>query len=423
MATSLHLHGHARAALLITGFTMAFVSAGCGLTLDYDPPEDAGIDAPGLDAPVQRLDAPALDAGCNCPAGEVCDLEGICVVVSCVDANVDCAGLPPPACGGGYECVDGRCAAPSPPSCATPECGTFDGCCVGTPNDDDCVDDDVCDPSTLLCVGCLADPDCAMGCDTTAQRCICANDSDCASPRGLCIGGLCEACTSDGDCTGRAAPYCNVDTGSCIACDATHMCRAGLTCNEGRCVDCMGDGDCARGEFCDMNRCIECNLDQPCTLGTCEAGRCVVGPTNPVPEICGNGFDDDGDGAVDDGCAPCVVGLLRCDVQSVCESCVGPVTGPAVVQLYYAVGGSSAPGFPSDAWRPAPLCPREIGSFAVATAMGRFEVMFDVASRTVGVVGPGGRTSSFTLPLTACSGSSFGMDGFWIHAELFLSRL
>lgn len=410
----------ARAALVL----LSFVAGGCGLTLDYDPPDDAGIDAnlQGLDAPLQRLDA-SEDAGCSCPRGEVCDVAGNCVAVPCVDPNLDCAGLPPPACGGGYACVDGRCAAPSPPSCPAPQCGSFDACCVGTPDDGDCVDGDVCDPSTLSCVGCLADPDCAMGCDTTAQRCMCAGDADCASPRALCVGGLCEGCTTDTDCMARTTPYCDLETGGCVACDATRLCPDGATCVEGDCVACLGDSDCARGEFCELATCVECTSDRPCLFGFCEAGRCVVAPIDPVPEICGNGVDDDGDGGVDDGCGSCDVGLLRCDVRTVCDACTGSPAGPAVVQLYYTLATGVAPAFPGDAWRPSPLCPRENGSFSVRTPMGTFEVTFDVASRTVGVVGPLGATRSFTLPVSACTGITFRFDDFWIRAELFLSRL
>jgi hypothetical protein len=46
-----------------------------------------------------------------------------------------------------------------------------------------------------------------------------------------------------------------------------------------------------------------CNADEDCPRGArCERGVCL-GP-DPAEEVCGNGIDDDGDGAIDEDCDP-----------------------------------------------------------------------------------------------------------------------
>ena len=89
------------------------------------------------------------------------------------------------------------------------------------------------------------------------------------------------------------------------------VCDAGV-CTELRPIDC-DDRDPCTADSCDLatgcvhtRTCGACTSDadcddaQPCTADACLGGQCVSGPR---AEICGNGLDDDCDGATDTGCA------------------------------------------------------------------------------------------------------------------------
>jgi hypothetical protein len=142
--------------------------------------------------------------------------------------------------------------------------------------------------------------------------------------------------SSAADCGGcRTGEVC-VD-GACApqACDDATVCPIGLACVAGACArpaaECSGDADCPGGR-CVEGQCFERACAEGETRGcdtACGSGeqRCRDGvwrpcsaPTPAPQEICGDGHDDDCDGAVDEGCdAACAEGHRRA-----CDTACGP---------------------------------------------------------------------------------------------------
>jgi hypothetical protein len=301
--------------------------AGCGLTLDYAPPDDAGFDA-----------ARDASGGCTlaCAANEVCvsgqcrtscsdasdctdddtcevcesglcahapdDLCGLasgCFQTTC-DPALDACGSPVDTCiDSGLACIDGTCRSvpctqaidcedivdprgcafvcspassqcEAAPLCTFPlgDCHTFDPCtCTATdvPNDDACASDrPFCDPSTFRCVGCLDGSDCDDGAPLCDPR------------RHACV-----SCTSDAECAG--GERCEPTSGVCVACVVTTDCAGVGVCDPvaHACVECVGDADCDAGRpICDAasQTCVQCvgDLDCPLDQPFCDPaiGRC-----------------------------------------------------------------------------------------------------------------------------------------------------
>lgn len=288
-------------------------AVGCGLTLDYDPPSDAGADAP-FDAP--RLDAPApfdaSDACGGCPEGSVCR-AAVCRAVC--DAETPCGDTD--AC---EACIDGACV----PTDLTCEGGS--ACLAGA-----------CDPATD---GCVFEDTCPAGMACSAGTCVpgtCGLDSDCDAIVGGC-GFVCEA----GTCVPRVPPVCPpIFAASCevidpCTCEGTgavdaSLCGSEDVCDEGTflCVECVGDGDCfaaGRAPRCDprTHTCVECVHDGDCSAGE----RCEVGTRTCVGCV-ENGDCDFPTPACDLLSHACVECLRQtdCDGGEVCDpstrSCVG----------------------------------------------------------------------------------------------------
>lgn len=333
--------------LLVTAAqAVLFVHAGCGLTLDYDPPEDGGFDA--------ALDAPALDGGdCRaCPAGTTC-IRGTCLTTCvtaddcnddtvcetcdpvdqvCVPADAtcsggcnptcdpvldacvancgpteaciggmcdartacsgdgECAGLPPNRCGASPVCLGGFCQDGSVPTCPAYPCGTADPCdeCVVTRTPDACGAGLICDDA-YQCV-----------------QCTLTRDEACAGPTPICDvdASTCRPCTTDVECFARGRGSACLATGECAACRTDVHCRVGQVCDSARnvCVGCLSNADCAGGQICDLtsNTCricreaSECGLGQLCTASGCTPIRCTAAamcPTTPCsgPPECPSG--------------------------------------------------------------------------------------------------------------------------------------
>lgn len=240
--------------------------------------------------------------------------------------------------GGGTSCTgNADCAAP------TPVCDTMSGKCVGClPANDTCGQGQVCDPKTETCVvGCKTDSDCMGGnthCDMNTQQCVgCLSNDDC--PAGaVCVGDSCvPGCAPGHDC--EAGFTCCGSVCADLTADVTHCGDCGVACpavangtpacTAGMCTaNCIGayancNGDLADG--CEQNTIQDgactctpgstqaCYEGAPGTqnVGVCKGGTQTCDPSGtswgpcvgqiiPVPEVCGNGKDDDCNGVVDD---------------------------------------------------------------------------------------------------------------------------
>lgn len=146
----------------------------------------------------------------------------------CVSAD-DCsqAGLESvTACGDGLTCVNNQCTQETCStdgcSAATPVCNVVTNACDGCTDSSQCASylgQNVCDPSSGACVGCVTTDDCPMAtpvCDAGTCR-ACAVDSDCAS----------GACADDGSCVDASEIVyldpVGQDSGSC---PVTAPCRS-----------------------------------------------------------------------------------------------------------------------------------------------------------------------------------------------------
>jgi|SRR5947209_12701931 len=95
-------------------------------------------------------------------------------------------------------------------------------------------------------------------------------------------------------CLGLAlgSPGCNCASIGALECDLDHPCTTGVCrsgrCFPGRCVDNDGDGY---------------GVGPTCTLRDCDDTNAAINPS--MNEICGDGIDNNCNGAIDEGC-PCV---------------------------------------------------------------------------------------------------------------------
>lgn len=356
----------------------ALSAAGCGLTLDYDPPGDAGADAPfdaaRLDAPV--LDAPVeADAGepCGgCPAGSrcvgsvcraACDDTTPCADPLVCEACVGGACLPVDlSCSGGSACLSGACD-PATDACAYQDtCGPGLACSSGSCVPGTCTSDADCEGIVGGC-GYV----CAMGacvprmppiCPTpilprceVLDPCTCegtgvASDALCGGA-GVCDveSFLCVACVTDLDCDPTGPGRCDPRTRTCVECVHDGDCGATLRCDPGTrsCVDCLEGGDCEHPTpACDpyTHACVECTRDADCESGLrCDARtRICVGCLDglgcpPSAPICD---------PTTRRCRPCTAGSTgECDPGERCElgACVpAGCAGPSDCPLFGCAG-------------------------------------------------------------------------------------
>ncbi len=313
---------------------------GCGLTLDYFPPDpQVGIDAGRRDA--GSRDAGPGDAGPGDGAVPECELDE------------ECSDDDP--CNGVERCTGGRCEAGPAPGCADPFDCTTERCepsfgCRSSPDDSRCEDDglectvercdptagcvselahaacddgiacteDVCDPDwpggcrhapidsrcglarcdlDLGCVGteCELDTDCVRGpCDATAEcvlgRCErtpvvddreCDDGNPCTS-RSVCVAGSCVG-REETLCPGQPCMRCNPTGGGC---DGSAFAPAGTSCNDGNACTrdeaCNADGACVSGVV------RACPSLGPCRTNSCDpsTGLCAVGfRTGPCDDL------------------------------------------------------------------------------------------------------------------------------------------
>ncbi len=146
----------------------------------------------------------------------------------------------------------------------------------------------------------------------------CTSDAQCTFSQEFCKNGFCNLCdstTCTDPCSPPGAPTGSNVTGSCHA--YGNGCR--------KCVyTCDMDGD---------DYCPTANDATGQRGGDCDETSPNAPNVHPgVPEICGNDVDDDCNGAIDDGCAPCSADAdcPRNDqycLGGVCHGCA-EVTGP-----------------------------------------------------------------------------------------------
>jgi len=138
--------------------------------------------------------------GCDCPFGEECSDDGLCVSI-CGDRAACVFGGTAQCCGAGKVCESGSCVT---------DCGgdiQCNGACCG---------------SAEMCL----DGACVAQCDDPAQLCGDDDELCCASDEG-CIGGACvplfEECTFGEDC--EIDQLCEPSLGVCIPRDSVELCE------------------------------------------------------------------------------------------------------------------------------------------------------------------------------------------------------
>jgi hypothetical protein len=326
----------------------ALSGTGCGLTLDYDPPDPVGIDGGRRDGGVRDGGDGAMP---ECETDEQCDDGNVCDgIEQCVAGR--CEGGAGPRCGDGIDCTDDGCdpttgcfAVPRDErcrddglTCTVERCDPTGGC-VSELRHELCDDgipctDDICDPLSrsgcrheprdalcglarcdveLGCVGieCESDASCALGpCDESAAcvdgRCervvrpdghACDDGNPC-TPTSECSGGTCRGRATT-LCPGRACWRCNPAGGGC---DGSLIASAGTPCSD--------ENLCTEGDQCTATGECGSTVIRACpSIGPCRDSVC-----NPSTGLCTSTIRT---GPCDDS--------NRCTTGDVCErgTCVG----------------------------------------------------------------------------------------------------
>ena len=254
---------------------------------------DAGKGCQHVNNTVACNDGNALTSGDICSLG-VC--SGAMAVVEC-DNDSDCDDGK--YCNGAEKCVAGKCFGGVVPNCDDGIACTVDSC-----NE---VDDCVHKTDNTLC--------------PQGQKCVQSSWYD--EPEGCVECTLYSECNDSNPCT---TDSCDYAVGKCAHTNNTATCNDGNACTTN---DKCNAGFCA-GASATCNDSNECTVDScdpisgckftaftgggtlTCGVGVCvvTVNKCLAGVKQtcvakvPSAEACGNGLDDDCDGAVDEGCVP-----------------------------------------------------------------------------------------------------------------------
>jgi hypothetical protein len=244
------------------------------------------------------------DDGFTCAAGEVGTCATVCGTSGTRVCSAGCtwgACSPPGESCNGIDddcdatCDEGSaCCANAPISSCVTSCNTL-GTRVCT---DECADPGTCTTPAEVCNG--HDDDCDAACDEGAGACCAGERRECViggtmngtqiCGAGCAWGGCCasrERCLNgfDDDCDGELDELtCCVELPGPDGCDGVDSDCDGL---------CDDDEECCKHA---LEPCItSCN-----TIGSRRcSGNCGWGSCTPPGELCGNGIDDDCDGAID----------------------------------------------------------------------------------------------------------------------------
>jgi hypothetical protein len=171
------------------------VLAGCGEAVPAGPPR-AGLGGSGGASGADG----GLGPGCDCPSGEECSDDGLCVSI-CGSVPACVFGGSAQCCGEGSVCRDGDCVA---------DCG-IDVECNG-----------VCCDGVHMCL----EGSCVAQCDDPMQLCGESDELCCQDGEG-CIGGGCvpllDECTLGEDC--ELDQICEPSLGVCIPRDSVDVCE------------------------------------------------------------------------------------------------------------------------------------------------------------------------------------------------------
>jgi hypothetical protein len=283
-----------RASFGATLFAVGTLAAGCGLMIDFDPPDPKPVDASVTDLGSFDAHVPPVDAGVPEVDGGRPEEDATVRVDA---AAPECVG--DAECNDGNPCTDDVCAlpagtcdnAPNAASCDDGSaCTLGDFCALGVCTANEylaCLDDG--NPCTVercdAVLGCVTEnvPD-ATSCDTDTNACTSA-----ACYGGGCVHGmvLCPIV----DVNPCAASACNPVTG---VCDTVNLplgtpCPLPLSTAEGTCDAagvCSTARICAPGSVdCDGDRICECTVSG--AGGGCLGPRCITASACVTP--CGPG--------------------------------------------------------------------------------------------------------------------------------------
>lgn len=306
----------------------AFVAScciiGCGLELDYGPPNRIPMDSGAADG-ASDSGGIAIDGGncaSSCDDGLRCTADtcvaGVCQHADTCPANTDCvsrggAGECRRACVSASDCDDGI-------SCTTDHCDAADGHCSHSSN---------CQDGRPIC---LASGACAPDHCSSDDEC---SDGDLCNGSERCVSNVCRAGTpvACADVQGCRSEVCEPSTGTCAPVLDPAACADAYSCTSDVCNP---DGSCAHPPnhaLCiDANLCVDamCNpTASPDASGCAPSGGMSCGsacgtsiPCNPATGLC-------------DYTAACPVGQIcradGCHAPSSCTSssaCVG-IHGPS----------------------------------------------------------------------------------------------
>ncbi|MCC6624904.1 MAG: putative metal-binding motif-containing protein [Deltaproteobacteria bacterium] len=206
------------------------------------------------------------------------------------------------------SCGDGRCEGTERPTCEPGQAGCFpcledcggatcgDGDCTGSESPESCPQDcqDVCIPSSKVCIGTILQVCSADG--RTKDQFDCANASLICG-QGACVApGVCgnKACEDNEDPQSCAQDCGSVCVPSSVECRGNDLATCNANGTEVTLVDCTLDGlVCARGDcvapnVCGNHRC-EDGEAETCTqdcAATCNNQICENGEENSCPQDC-----------------------------------------------------------------------------------------------------------------------------------------